>query len=148
MYADVVHDVNHFDNSWRFGKKSWLKMADSCYGDVSCHSYLLIELIDGYKYMKSNYRTVHETYCGGIRGWVDRVLDLKSLAPHCCGFESHQRLLILSFDEAIQLVYGRSVVLPMCPLISEILQGGPFYWGLPPTVLQAGTFTVLVPRKT
>ena len=26
---------------------------------------------------------------------VVRIFDLKSLASHCCGFESHQRLLIL-----------------------------------------------------
>ena len=42
--------------------------------------------------------------------WL-RVVDLQSLAPHHCGFESHQGLWILSYAEAIQLAYGTSVVL-------------------------------------
>ena len=43
-------------------------------------------------------------YQQGVRGRVVRV-DLESLAPHRYGFESHQRLLILSCDEAFQLAY-------------------------------------------
>ena len=41
----------------------------------------------------------HLLYCrrgSGIR--VVRVVDLESLAPHCCGFKSHQELWILSFE--------------------------------------------------
>jgi hypothetical protein len=51
-------------------------------------------------------------------------IDFKPLAPHCLGLESRQRLLILSCEEAIQLAYGTSVILPRCPLMSEIIQEG------------------------
>ena len=46
-----------------------------------------------------------------VRGRMVRAVDLESLAPHRCGFESRQEVWILSCDEAIQLAYGTSVVL-------------------------------------
>jgi hypothetical protein len=60
----------------------------------------------------------------GVRGRVVKVVDFKSLAPHCCGFESRQGLWILSGEEAIQLAYGTSVVLLMCPFVLEICTEG------------------------
>ena len=50
-----------------------------------------------------------------------RVVDLESLAPHCCGLESRQ---ILSCEKDIQLAYGTSVVLLRCLLIPKIMHGG------------------------
>ena len=58
-----------------------------------------------------------------FKGACDRVIravDLKSLAPHRCGFESCQGLLILSYEDAIQLLYVTSVVLLRCPLGPEM----------------------------
>jgi hypothetical protein len=60
---------------------------------------------------------------GGVRGRVVKVVDFKPLAPHRCGFESRQGLWILSFEEAIQLAYGTSVVLLRCPFVPEIMHG-------------------------
>jgi hypothetical protein len=54
---------------------------------------------------------------------VFKVVDFKPLAPHGCWFESRQGLWILSCEEAIQLAYGTSVVLPRCPFIPEIMHG-------------------------
>ena len=59
-----------------------------------------------------------------VRGRVVRVVDLESVAPHCCGFESRQGLWILSREEAIQLAYGTLLVLLGCPLVPEIMHGG------------------------
>ena len=42
-----------------------------------------------------------------------RVVDLESLAPHHCGFESRY-----------PLVYGMLVVLLRCALVPEIMYGG------------------------
>jgi hypothetical protein len=52
---------------------------------------------------------------------VVKVVDLKPLAPHHCGFESPQGLWILSCEEAIQLAYGTLVVLLRCPFVPEIM---------------------------
>jgi hypothetical protein len=54
---------------------------------------------------------------------VVKVVDFESLAPHRCGFESRQGLLILSCDETIQLAYGTSVVLLRCPFVPEKMHG-------------------------
>jgi hypothetical protein len=50
-----------------------------------------------------------------------KVVDFKSLAPHCFGFESLQGVWILSCEEAIQLAYRMSVVLLRCPFVPEIM---------------------------
>jgi hypothetical protein len=63
------------------------------------------------------------TTLGGICGRVVKVIDFIPLAPHRCGFESRQGLWILSCEEAIQLVYGMSVVLLRCPFMPEIMHG-------------------------
>ena len=55
----------------------------------------------------------------GVRGRLVRVVDIDSLSPDCCGFESCQGLWILSCEEAIQLAYGVSVVLLRCLLVTE-----------------------------
>jgi hypothetical protein len=52
---------------------------------------------------------------------VVKVADFKPLATRRCGFESLQGLWILSCEEAIQLVYGTSVVLLRCPFVPEIM---------------------------
>jgi hypothetical protein len=54
---------------------------------------------------------------------VVKVVDFKPLVDHCYGFESRQGLWILSYEEAIQLAYGTSVVLLRCPLMPEIMHG-------------------------
>ena len=60
-----------------------------------------------------------------VRGQVVRVIDLTSLAPQRCWFESRHGLWILLCEGAIQLAYGMLVVLLMwCPLVSEIIHGG------------------------
>jgi hypothetical protein len=46
-----------------------------------------------------------------VYGLVVKVIDLKPLAPHGCGFEFRKWLLILSYEVAIQLVYGTYEVL-------------------------------------
>ena len=82
---------------------------------------------------------------------VGRVVDLESLAPHRCGFESHQELSILSCEEAIQLAFGTSVVLLRCPFVPKIMHAWNGTWGLPPPVKLESrhiTLTVLVKRKT
>ena len=50
---------------------------------------------------------------------VVRLIGLESLASHCCGFESCQRLLIFSCEEIIQPAYRMSVVLLVCLLVAE-----------------------------
>jgi hypothetical protein len=45
------------------------------------------------------------------------VVVFKSLAPHNCGFESHNGLWILSYEEAIKLAYEISVVLLGCQFV-------------------------------
>jgi hypothetical protein len=52
-----------------------------------------------------------------------KVVDFKTLAPHHCGFESRQRLWILSCEEAIELAYGKSVVLLRFLFVPEIMHG-------------------------
>ena len=42
---------------------------------------------------------------GVIHGQVVKAVDFKTLASHCCGFESSQGLWIHSCEEAIQLAY-------------------------------------------
>jgi hypothetical protein len=54
---------------------------------------------------------------------VVKVVDVKPLAPHRCGFESRQGLWILLYGEAIQLAYGTSMVLFRCPFVPEIMHG-------------------------
>jgi hypothetical protein len=51
-----------------------------------------------------------------------KVVDIKPLAAHCCGFESNQGLWILSCKKAFQLGYGMSVVLLGCQFMPEIMQ--------------------------
>ena len=53
--------------------------------------------------------TVTDWGLGGIRGRVLKVVELESRAPHCCGFESHQRLRILQ-------CVGGSTRVPACAL--------------------------------
>jgi hypothetical protein len=54
------------------------------------------------------------------------VVDFTPLAPHYCGFKSCQGLWNISFEEAIQLAYEKSVVLLGCPFMPEIMhQGAP-----------------------
>jgi hypothetical protein len=60
---------------------------------------------------------------GGVCGRVVKVFDFKPLAPHRCGFESQQGLWNLSYEEAIQLAYGTSVVLLRCLFMPEIMHG-------------------------
>ena len=55
---------------------------------------------------------------------VVSVVDFKSFAPHCCGFKSLQGHWILSFEEAIQQAYGMLVILLMCLLMLDIMNGG------------------------
>jgi hypothetical protein len=55
--------------------------------------------------------------------YLSYILDFKPLAPHRCGFESRQELWVLSCEEAIQLVYGSSVVLLRCPFVPKIMHG-------------------------
>jgi hypothetical protein len=62
-------------------------------------------------------------HVGGLRGRVVKVDDLRSQVPHRCRFDPHSGRN-LSCDEAIQLAYGRSVVLSRCPLVPEIMPGG------------------------
>ena len=57
----------------------------------------------------------------GVRDRVVTVVDLESLAPHRCGFETLQGFWNLSCKEAIQLAYGTSVVLLRRPLVPEIM---------------------------
>jgi hypothetical protein len=38
----------------------------------------------------------HPILFRGVHGGVAKVVDFKPLAPHRCGFESYQRLWILS----------------------------------------------------
>jgi hypothetical protein len=45
------------------------------------------------------------------------------LAHHHCGFETRQGLWILSYEEAVDVVYGTSVVLLRCPFVPEIMDG-------------------------
>ena len=45
---------------------------------------------------------------------------LQSLAPHYCEFEPCHGS-DFSSEEAVQLACGRSVVLPTCPLMGEII---------------------------
>ena len=62
--------------------------------------------------------------------YIDHCIIIsKSLAPHCCGFESRQQLWNLSCEEAIQLAYRTLLVLLRCPLAPEIMQ-----LSLPPPV--------------
>jgi hypothetical protein len=42
---------------------------------------------------------------------------------HRCGFESRQEIWILSFEKAIQMAYGTSVVLLRCPFVPEVMHG-------------------------
>ena len=74
-----------------------------------------------------------------------RVIDLESLAPRSCWFESHQGRWILSCEEAIQIAYGTSVVLLRCLLVPEIIHGGVS----PPINLESShvTFTVKPNQK-
>jgi hypothetical protein len=55
---------------------------------------------------------------------VLKDVDFKPLAPHGFGFESRQRLWILSCEEAIQLAYGMSVVLLSSQFMPEIMHKG------------------------
>ena len=43
--------------------------------------------------------------CLLLHGTEWLVFDLESLAPHCCGIESHQGYWILSCEEAVKLAY-------------------------------------------
>jgi hypothetical protein len=52
---------------------------------------------------------------------VVKEVDFKPLAPQCCGFESRQGIWILSYEEAIQLAYGMTVVQLRCPFVPEII---------------------------
>ena len=43
------------------------------------------------------------------------VIDIESLAPHRCEFESYQAVWILFYEEAIQQAYGMLVVFTQVP---------------------------------
>jgi hypothetical protein len=62
-----------------------------------------------------------------------KVADLRSQVPHHCRFDPHSGR-ILSCEEAIQLANGRSVVLPRCPLVPEIINARRGTWDLPPPI--------------
>jgi hypothetical protein len=59
----------------------------------------------------------------GVHDCAIKVVDFKPLAPHSCGFESGQRLCILSCKEVIQLAFRMSVVLLWCLFMPEIMYG-------------------------
>jgi hypothetical protein len=59
----------------------------------------------------------------GDCGRVGKVANIKTLAPHHCRFESLQQLWILPCKGAIQLAYGRWVVLLRCLFMLEITHG-------------------------
>jgi hypothetical protein len=68
----------------------------------------------------------------GLHGWVVKVAYLRSQVPHRCTFDPHSGQNLLC-EEAIQLAYGRSVVLPRCQLVPEIMpERGTL--GLPPPI--------------
>ena len=50
---------------------------------------------------------------------VSQASVVKNNVYQTFGFESRQGLWILSCEEAVQLAYGTSVVLLMCPLVPE-----------------------------
>jgi hypothetical protein len=52
---------------------------------------------------------------------VVKVVDLKPFPLNAVGFESRQKLGILSYEEAVRLAYGTSVVLLKCPFVPEIM---------------------------
>jgi hypothetical protein len=85
---------------------------------------------------------------GGVHGRVVKFVDFKPFAPHRCGFESRQELLILLCEEAIQLagICGFTQV-PACAW-NNARRGT---WGLPPPVeleRRHMTYTVSVWRNT
>ena len=42
----------------------------------------------------------------GHKNVLSQIVDLESLAPHCCGFQYRQGLWIPSCEEAIQLAHS------------------------------------------
>ena len=62
---------------------------------------------------------------------IKLFLLLDCMPQYDVGLNPSQGLWNLSCKEAIQLVYGTSVVLLRCPLVPEIMRGTQ---GLPPTV--------------
>jgi hypothetical protein len=52
------------------------------------------------------------------------VVNFKPLAPHYCGVESNQELLIVIHEKVIQLAYRKSVLLLRCPFLPEIMHRG------------------------
>ena len=71
-----------------------------------CYNYLICQV----------HRNTGDVYCR-----VVRVVNIESFVPGHCGFNSCKGLLTLSWEEAIQIAYGTSVVLFRCPLLHEIM---------------------------
>ena len=69
--------------------------------------------------VKSKFSLRMKCIMPSVRGRVDRLVDLETLATHRCGFEFHQRLF--SYEKAIQLNFGTSMVPPGCPLVAAIM---------------------------
>ena len=63
-------------------------------------------------------------YRWSVHGRVVKAVNFKLLVLNHCWFESCQRLWILSWEESIQLVYGKSVVLLGYSLVPEIMHEG------------------------
>ena len=102
-----------------------------------------------YFYVTVLFKQYLISICGGVHGRVVRVVDLESLVPHHCGFESQQGLdsFMWGSHPASLRNVGGSTQVPTCAWNNA--QRGT--WGLPPPVKMESchiTFTVLVWRKS
>jgi hypothetical protein len=59
----------------------------------------------------------------GVLIRVVKVVYFKPLAPHRCGFESRQEMMIILCKEGIQLANETPVLQPRCPFVPEMLHG-------------------------
>jgi hypothetical protein len=103
--------------------------------------------------VQPNWRSYKKCHANdvGVRGRVVKVVNFKPLVLHRCGFEYRQKLWIFSCEEAIQLVYGTSVVLLRPVSVRAWNNARKGTWRLaPPVKLERRhmTYTVSMWRQT
>ena len=107
--------INLLGNIWKYSYILWV--------DVNRKISHLLTFLQRQVFIQT-LETVLLDIKTDIHDRVIKFVDLESLAHSHCVFESCQGLWILSYEEAIWLDYGTSVVLLRWPFVLEIMLGG------------------------
>ena len=97
-----------------------IKIGNKTIAEIGSNARTLLDPVLGV--VLSCHYLVYYILMASVAEWL--AVNLESLAPHCCVFESRQGHWILSCEKAIQLAYRTAVVLLRYTLVPDIMHQG------------------------